>query len=53
MERNWRRDPNPLCIHAIHIHKVVGPEGETEDLLQKTELLSDTTKSSGIKTTLC
>lgn len=25
VERNGRRDLNPLCIHAIHIHKVASP----------------------------
>lgn len=33
-ERNQRGDLNPLCIHAIHIHKVAAPYGETGDALR-------------------
>lgn len=30
MERNRGEDLNPLCIHAIHIHKVSGETGDSD-----------------------
>lgn len=42
MERNRRRDLNPLCIHEIHIHKGAGPSHERGDRLCRTGTLSDT-----------